>query len=191
MDLDPAVANEGTIDAWLTQVRKGHSRLAVLAVLSKKPLHGYGIIKEIEKGTLGLWEPTPGGIYPILKDLEHEGCVHGEWTQQEGRWRKVHSITEEGRRLFKRAIVRQEELKQGISELFGKFASDTLGVEEPLIPPNLSPMRILAGQEGLSNEERLNRLRVMRERLKEAVEIMKRNLERIERKIDEMEGEKS
>ena len=51
---------------WLKETQKGYIRIAVLILLSKKPYHGYEIMREIKERTMGFWRPTAGGIYPIL-----------------------------------------------------------------------------------------------------------------------------
>jgi hypothetical protein len=38
---------------WLKEIRKGYIRLIVLALLSKKPHHGYEIMKEVREKTSG------------------------------------------------------------------------------------------------------------------------------------------
>jgi DNA-binding PadR family transcriptional regulator len=38
---------EATASNWLKETQKGYIRIATLALLSKKPHHGYEIMKEI------------------------------------------------------------------------------------------------------------------------------------------------
>ena len=73
---------------------RGDIRLAVLALVSEQPRHGYEIIQEIAERSSGAWRPSPGSVYPTLSQLEDEGLVRVE--QAEGR-RVVH-LTEEGTR---------------------------------------------------------------------------------------------
>lgn len=81
------------------------TKALVLAVLLDKPLHGYGISREIKlrsEDTLKLGE---GQLYPILHGLEEQGWIAGEWEMQDGDPpRKVYAITDSGRgELEKRA----------------------------------------------------------------------------------------
>ncbi len=73
--------------------RLGDVRAAVLVLLAEQPMHGYQIIQEIAERSGGLWQPSPGSIYPVLQQLEDEGLVLIE--QTEGR--KVANLTEAGR----------------------------------------------------------------------------------------------
>jgi DNA-binding PadR family transcriptional regulator len=71
---------------------RGDIRLAVLALLSEQPRHGYEIIQEIGERTSGAWRPSPGSVYPAIAQLEDEGLVRTE--EADGR-RTVH-LTEAG-----------------------------------------------------------------------------------------------
>ncbi len=71
----------------------GEVRAAVLVLLDEEPMHGYQLIQEIEERSGGVWQPSPGSVYPVLQQLEDEGLVRIE--QTEGR--KVANLTEAGR----------------------------------------------------------------------------------------------
>src|SRR3954469_6544354 len=73
--------------------RHADVRAAVLVLLDEDPMHGYQLIQEIEERSGGLWQPSPGSVYPVLQQLEDEGLVRIE--QTEGR--KVASLSEAGR----------------------------------------------------------------------------------------------
>jgi DNA-binding PadR family transcriptional regulator len=75
------------------RARKGDVRLAVLALLGERPMHGYEIIGELSERTGGMWKPSPGSVYPTLQLLEEEGLVVGE--ELEGKRR--FTLTDEGR----------------------------------------------------------------------------------------------
>jgi len=74
------------------RARRGDVRAAVLALLAERPMHGYEIIQEVSERTGGVWEPSPGSVYPTLQMLEDEGLV----TAQESEGRKRYALTEEG-----------------------------------------------------------------------------------------------
>ena len=44
---------EKTAAHWLKETQKGYIRIAVLILLSKKPHHGYEIMREIKERTMG------------------------------------------------------------------------------------------------------------------------------------------
>lgn len=75
------------------RVSRGEVRIAILKLLAEEPMHGYQIIQEISDRTDGVWEPSPGSIYPTLQQLEDEGLVRSE--QRDGK--NVFDLTDEGR----------------------------------------------------------------------------------------------
>jgi DNA-binding PadR family transcriptional regulator len=56
-------------------------------------MHGYDLIRELERRSGGAWRPSPGSIYPTLQLLEDEGLVTGQ--EQDGK--RVYTITDAGR----------------------------------------------------------------------------------------------
>jgi|ECHvirMinimDraft_2_1075157.scaffolds.fasta_scaffold00379_9 Predicted transcriptional regulators len=74
------------------RVKKGLLRYMILDAISMKPMHGYEIIKYVELKSRGIYSPSPGSIYPILKKLKEEGLA--EEREEDGR--KVYTITERG-----------------------------------------------------------------------------------------------
>ena len=49
---------------------KGLLRLLILDITSKSPVSGAEIIKHITVISSSMWSPSPGSIYPILKNLQ-------------------------------------------------------------------------------------------------------------------------
>ena len=107
-------------------MRKGYTKLAVLMFLSKKSLTGYSIMKEIEKGTLGFWKITSGGIYPVLKELEEHEYIKGQWRSTGERKKKKYEITSKGNELLKTALRKQQQIAETVGELFHQFAQEIL-----------------------------------------------------------------
>lgn len=53
----------------------GDLRLLILNIIKTTPSHGYGLITEIKTLTSGVYEPSPGVIYPALETLQDLGWV--------------------------------------------------------------------------------------------------------------------
>jgi DNA-binding PadR family transcriptional regulator len=130
---------EETAANWIKEASKGYIRVAVLILLSRESAHGYEIMKEIKDRTKGLWMPTPGGVYPILRDLEKAGYIEGKWSVQRNRRIKVYEITEAGRLVFRRAIEKQNELANSMNALFREFAKEVLNMEQTALPMSVMP----------------------------------------------------
>lgn len=75
------------------RVRRGDVRAAALALLSEQPLNGYQIIQQIAERSGGVWQPSPGSVYPALQQLEDEGLIRS--VEQDGR--RSFELTEAGR----------------------------------------------------------------------------------------------
>lgn len=74
------------------RVGRGDVRAATLLLLAEQPSHGYQIIQQVSERSGGIWQPSPGSVYPALQLLEDEGLVRVE--QTEGR--RVFHLTEVG-----------------------------------------------------------------------------------------------
>ena len=75
------------------RVRRGDVRTAVLALLSENPSNGYGLIQQIGQRSGGVWEPSPGSVYPALQLLQDEGLVRTDETDG----KRLFSLTDAGR----------------------------------------------------------------------------------------------
>jgi DNA-binding PadR family transcriptional regulator len=75
------------------KVSRGDVRSAILHLLAEEPMHGYQIMSELSARTDGIWQPSPGSIYPTLNQLEDEDLVRAE--ERDGK--KVYALTDEGR----------------------------------------------------------------------------------------------
>lgn len=71
---------------------RGDVRAAILMLLTEESMHGYQIIREIEKRSDGAWKPSPGSVYPTLQLLADEGLIYA----QEADGKKTYSLTEKG-----------------------------------------------------------------------------------------------
>jgi len=178
---------EETTANWLKEAQKGYIRIGVLILLDKKPSHGYEIMKEINSRTKGFWQPTPGGVYPILGDLEKLGYIEGHWETQKNRRLKVYKITKSGELILRRAIVKQAEIFNNFGALFREFAKEVLHIEAvnssmPEMPNPFTPF--LA--ERSDSEENVRDLEHERKRAVEALKMMKDRLKLIDRRLLEI-----
>ena len=70
------------------RVGRGDVRAAILHLLAEAPMHGY----QISDRSDGMWQPSPGSVYPTLQQLEDEGLVSAD--EREGK--KTYNLTDEG-----------------------------------------------------------------------------------------------
>lgn len=183
----PIENEEKTTASWMKEAQKGYIRMGVLILLNKKPTHGYEIMKEIKYRTKGFWSPTPGGVYPILRDLEESGYIEGEWHTQRNRKLKVYKITSSGALILKRAIVKQAEIANNIGVLFQEFTRDVLNVEtEPIPTPNMAGLFSPFLEENPDSCANLKLIEQQRKHLAKTLKLMKEKLKLTEKRIAEL-----
>ena len=170
---------------WKDQMQKGYLKMAVLFVLMQKPLHGYEIMKNIDKWTLGIITPTAGGVYPTLKELESRGLIKGEWIPEERR--RIYRITSKGKEVFKEAVEKHFKLASSIRRWFFKELARLEIIDEPDLPPMMeSAVKILLLKENASIRERIEALRRLRQSLQNTLMILSKMIEQIKIREEEL-----
>jgi DNA-binding PadR family transcriptional regulator len=183
-------SEDKTTANWMKEAQKGYIRMGVLILLNKKPSHGYEIMKEINSRTKGFWQPTAGGVYPILRDLEKSGYIKGHWETQKNRRLKVYKITQSGELILRHAILKQTEIFKNIGSLFREFSRDVLNIEaaDVSMPAMPSPFSAFL-EEKTGGEENLKQLEHERNHIYESVKTMRDKLRLIDKRIAEIKKE--
>ena len=96
----------------------GLSKLIVLSVLRNGPLHGYGIIKDIETKSDQCCSITPGSIYPLLRDHEKNGLIISHKSKVGGRDRVNYELTDAGHETLKEGLKMWEIFLEGTRNIF-------------------------------------------------------------------------
>ena len=187
----PVNTEEKTTANWMKEVQKGYIRVAVLILLNNKPSHGYEIMKEIKDKTRGCYKPTPGGVYPILSDLEKTGYIKGEWHKQNNRKIKTYRMTEKGKIILRNAIVKQSEIASNMNTLFQEFAKDVLNMKSATvsIPVMPNPFAAFLEEETKTTAD-IEELEHQRRQLKQHIRMMKEKLKSIEKELAEEKAKK-
>ena len=74
-------------------------------------MYGKEIINEIEDRFSGQWKPSHGLVYPILRELEKEGLVQGEWIGDSNKKTiRIYEITDKGREAYDREKDNHKEI---------------------------------------------------------------------------------
>jgi len=175
---------EKVAEAWATEMRRGHTKLAVLTLLSKESSTGYDLMKKIEEKTLGFWRLTPGGVYPILRELEKKGYIKGTRKPKDRRRRKIYEITDEGKKLLKTALQKQQRISQTMRDLVSEYARDILNAELPGNLPTL-PSNIFSMVKYLKGQPIEVQTRILTKTRERMLNLIKRIDERIEQIAEE------
>jgi PadR family transcriptional regulator PadR len=111
--------------AKFQQLRKGSTTALILSILQNGPLHGYAIMRELEKRSEGFFQMTAALLYPSLHRMEKEGLIQSNWSSEGSvRRRKVYNITPEG---VRRLAAEKADWRQFMRHLFR-----TLEISEPI-----------------------------------------------------------
>lgn len=103
---------------WEKSFMLGLSKLIILSVLRDGPLHGYGIIKVIERRSNECCSITPGSVYPVLKELKKKGLITDTKATVQGRARINYELTDEGRVVIKEGLEMWEVFVAGTKGIF-------------------------------------------------------------------------
>lgn len=97
---------------------KGQLKILILKMLAEKPMHGYGIMVELERD-YGIPHPSPGTVYPILASLRRSGLI--ERVGEGKREKRLYRATERGREYLRE---HEEELRkvEDLARRFREFA---------------------------------------------------------------------
>jgi DNA-binding PadR family transcriptional regulator len=116
----------------------GELALVVLALVARRPMHGYELLGELARLLRPAYEPSPGGVYPALAALVAEELLAADG---DGGRRRTYRITARGRALLRerRSAVRSFEVRTGVRvgaddvhEAIGRFAARVEAVAERL-----------------------------------------------------------
>ncbi|WP_425447507.1 PadR family transcriptional regulator [Dethiothermospora halolimnae] len=77
-------------------------KLYILRLLTEKSYYGNEIIEEIKIRLDHKWEPSPGMVYPLLRELEENNYITGWWQEPDKRSIRYYKITDEGFEHYKK-----------------------------------------------------------------------------------------
>ncbi|MEB3774679.1 MAG: PadR family transcriptional regulator [Desulfurococcales archaeon] len=95
-------------------VYKESLRNIILRILAEGPMHGYEIMKMIERVTKGRWRPAAGTLYPLLEQLREEDLIDVERVENSGvrGGRKVvYRLTDKGWSKLAEILIFKAEYK--------------------------------------------------------------------------------
>jgi DNA-binding PadR family transcriptional regulator len=93
----PLTGGPGSSDPLVTGLRKaGLLRLLVLHLLGQGASYGNQLMERVGELTGGIVAVNPNTMYPLLRALEADGLVAGEWEHPERRSRRFYRLTDAG-----------------------------------------------------------------------------------------------
>jgi PadR family transcriptional regulator, regulatory protein PadR len=98
-----AARGPGGTDPLIGDLRRaGLLPLLVLHFVSEEPSYGNQLMDRIGELTAGALAVNPNTMYPLLRTLEADGRIAGEWEHPERRSRRFYRITDAGREELER-----------------------------------------------------------------------------------------
>lgn len=108
--------------------RAGVVRVLVLQLLEAshaEPAYGSWLIERIRDASGGLVTVNPNTMYPLLRTLEEQGLVEGEWEHPVRRSRRFYRITEAG-------IAERERLRADVLPALDEVAAAVVALRNEL-----------------------------------------------------------
>jgi len=80
-------------------IPQGTLDLMILTILTREPMHGYGISQRLAALSHDSFRVNPGSLFPSLYRLEQDGKLKAEWRASENnRNAKYYKLTASGRK---------------------------------------------------------------------------------------------
>jgi PadR family transcriptional regulator, regulatory protein PadR len=80
-------------------IPQGTLELMILTILTREPLHGYGVAQKLAALSRDEFQVNPGSLFPTLYRLEQDGKLKAEWGASENnRQAKFYRLTAAGRK---------------------------------------------------------------------------------------------
>ncbi|MFX1389051.1 MAG: PadR family transcriptional regulator [Promethearchaeota archaeon] len=174
---------EKIADQFENAMKTGFISSLILIVLERNPSYGYKIGKEIEKRTLGIWDPPSSTMYTVLKSMKKKELITYREKQVEGRNRKIYEITPKGKATLKLMLEKQKV----IEESFETLKTAMLGDEKGNLPKGfhkIGPLRLMLDRlDEKTEEEQLEFLELQKLKINRDMEKLKDQSHRIDEKI--------
>jgi len=100
-------------------MKKNFTNIFILSILEKGPSHGYKIGNEIEKRTLGMWNPSASTLYWILNNLREKGFIN---IHKEDKNKKEYEISDTG----KEALGLMKLTQRNIRNTYRRFLAASI-----------------------------------------------------------------
>jgi PadR family transcriptional regulator PadR len=99
-------------------VPQGTLDLMILTILSREPMHGYGISQRLTALSRETFHVNPGSLFPSLYRLEQDGKLKAEWGPTENnRQAKYYKLTASGRRQLEQQRQRWDRVAFAITSV--------------------------------------------------------------------------
>ena len=97
-------------------------QLLILRILYLSPMHGYRLLREVNKLLAGRRPMKTGSLYTILRRMEKVGLLDSEWDEDPSRLeRRIYKPTKEGVEMLKNGQKRVEEQYRALGDMIAFY----------------------------------------------------------------------
>lgn len=101
--------------------------LLVLHLVAQEPSYGNNLIAQIETLTAGAISVNPNTIYPLLREMEAQGLITGQWEHPQKRSRRFYDVTDAGREEYERLREAVKPFLEAIVNSVGLIKQEIYG----------------------------------------------------------------
>jgi PadR family transcriptional regulator PadR len=104
--------------SYVQALLRGTVEPLLLCLIAELPVHGYQLIKELEKRSQGYFKFTGSTIYSALRRLEKNGLVLSSWQQvAQKQRRRYYILTEKGRQILDKKLGEWQNFYAAVSKV--------------------------------------------------------------------------
>ncbi len=176
---DPPAEKECEAPQMPHSMPRGFLRLVIFRLLKNRELSGMDIINVLSERSAGLWQPSPGSIYPMLSSLEESGLI--EVARTEGR-SKIYKLSDFGLEQLRATFRHKGDLGQRASmgpRLWEKLLEpvDRARFNVTVIGRHIESLNEII--EELTDSQKLkllNHIEIYQEQIDELIELLKQDV---------------
>ena len=99
-------------------IPQGTLDLMILTILTREPMHGYGISQKLATLSRDSFHVNPGSLFPSLYRLEQDGKLKAEWRPTENnRKAKYYRLTAAGKKQLEQHRQRWDRIALAITSV--------------------------------------------------------------------------
>ena len=106
------------------ELLKGNTETLLLSLLTDEPMHGYRIVREIERRSSGYFQFKEGTLYPALHRMETAALLSGYWgAGTTGTSRRYYSMTAKGRQVLEERLEEWHRFSRAVNRIMLAWGS--------------------------------------------------------------------
>ncbi len=101
--------------------------LLVLHLIAEGPSYGNQLMERIGGMTEGVLSVNPNTMYPLLRRMEEQGLIEGQWEHPERRTRRFYSLTKAGRKEHARLLEEVRPFLESVGRSIDEILREVYG----------------------------------------------------------------